>query len=164
MYVSIYVSIYLSIFLSIYLSICLPFLWSKPFPNGEIIFLTRDMPGFLSSIDEVRHQGFPCLFIACCFHAYFWCAFSLRRLRLTQGRQDTPSPKYENNIPWTATDTPEINYVCMYVYMYVCMSVCLSVCMYVCMHVCMYVYIYTYKYTKNIHTYAIMNKLTQTQI
>ena len=46
-----------------------------------------------------RYQGFPCLFIECCFHAYFWCAFSLRRLRLTQGRQDTPSPKYENNIP-----------------------------------------------------------------
>ena len=55
------------------------------------------------------YQGFPCLFIECCFHAYFWCAFSLRRLRLTQGRQDTPSPKYENNIPWTATDIPDIN-------------------------------------------------------
>ena len=49
------------------------------------------------------------VFIECCFHAYFWCAFSLRRLRLTQGRQDTPSPKYENNIPWTATDIPDIN-------------------------------------------------------
>ena len=35
--------------------------------------------------------------------------FSLRRLRLTQGRQDTPSPKYENNIPWTATEIPDIN-------------------------------------------------------
>ena len=55
------------------------------------------------------YQGFPCLFIECCFHAYFWCAFSLRRLRLTQGRQDTPSPKYENNIPWTATEIPDIN-------------------------------------------------------
>ena len=55
------------------------------------------------------YQGFPCLFIECCFHAYVWCAFSLRRLRLTQGRQDTPSPKYENNIPWTATEIPDIN-------------------------------------------------------
>ena len=39
--------------------------------------------------------SFPCLSIECCFNAYF----SLRRLRLTQERQDTPSPKYENNIP-----------------------------------------------------------------
>ena len=46
----------------------------------------------------------------------FWCAFSLRRLRLTQGRQDTPSPKYENNIPWTATEIPDINYLYIYIY------------------------------------------------
>ena len=133
-----YLSIYLFFYLSTYLSICLPFLWSKPFPNGEIIFLTRDMPGFLSSINEVRGVSVSvyCMLFSCLLLVRLFLAKTTSYAR--EARHTIPKIWKQHSMnshghPW--------DQLCLHVCIHVCMYVRLSVCLYVCMSVCLYMYV-----------------------